>query len=453
MNNKLIFLLSVGITAICSSCVFDDLESPEPEEVYVKYYGSNGSQYLSDMVINDQANVVMLGGQELSQAGANWNCLLIEADNVGNEINTVDIDVARDILGIAQVTGDSSVYATEEVPESIKLIDGGYLIVGTFNQVIDGSPQESKIFWARLDQDFGIIIADTIGAGTDNVTGKDIMQTNDGNIVVVGMTDHPEENDLTVNPENQYFLIKKLLSNPDSTIWRKSYGYPSSNDEVFACYELGDGSIAVLGSTEQLGDGGARGKNVGVMVVNSLASSQTSDEIFGVEINGDNASDDIPYDAIAISGGFVVVGTSTLGEVIRPFVIGVRESGALIFNTPIDSRWGINAHGYGVVQSNSGDLVVTGKYPEFSVAVGEAGYQGLIPEKQDEVMFIRTSETGIPKADFENNFGLRSGDDIGEVVLKFPNGAIAIGATIDFGSNQNMIALMKVNDQGSLQRQ
>jgi hypothetical protein len=80
-------------------------------------------------------------------------------------------------------------------------------------------------------------------------------------------------------------------------------------------------------------------------------------------------------------------------------------------------------------------------------------YQGLSQDKRGEVLFMRTGQTGIEKDEYENNFGLISGNDVGEVVVTLPDGSIAIGATIDFGSNQTMMSYMKLNDRGSLQRQ
>ena len=137
--------------------------------------------------------------------------------------------------------------------------------------------------------------------------------------------------------------------------------------------------------------------------------------------------------------------------------MGTLETGALIFNHALgsvhllaDGITQINAQGKSVTQTKENDLAVIGAYPIFSVT---KTVKPQSHEKNGEVMYLRTGHTGFEKTEFEGNFGLESGDDVGEVSLTLPSGSTLIGATIDFGSNQKMIALMKLNDQGILQVQ
>ncbi len=429
--------ISIGII---SSCVFEDDNAPHPSEVFVKYYGSSGTQEIKDMIVNSAGNVVILGNQTLATTAANQNVLVIEVDTLGNEISSRSLSL------------DTS---TVELAESIKEISSGYLITGSFAELIGGQTQQFGIFWAHLDADLGLVKLDTILQGTDNVTGMDIMMTAaDQNVVIVGSTDRKEANDVTSNAGDQFFLIKRDFQ-ADTTIWRKSYGFSNSDEEAIAVFELPSTEIAIIGSaTNRLGEGGATGKNVVMMIFNDLATSQVTAPTFGVSIDADNSVDDQPNDVIRTSGGFVVVGTSTQGQNQRPFLMGILESGTLIFNQALESvhaNDNISAQGNSVTQTRENDLAVVGTYPSFSIT--DVTVKPEFRDKNGEVMYMRAGQTGLTKTEYEGNFGLVSGNDVGEVVLTLPDGSILIGATIDFGSNQTMIALMKLNDRGILQEQ
>ncbi len=440
----------LGFITILGSCVFEDEASPRPPETFVKYYGSTGNQHLKDMIVNSSENVVLLGDQ--AKAGQNQNTYIIETDSLGNEIQSIVFDVGEFILG------DSS-YVTEEVAESIKEIDDGYLVVGSFAELISGQTQQFAIYWVHFDDNLEVVKFDTVRAGpysstgatADNVYGSDITQTADGNIVIVGRTTLPEANDLTRNPGDQYFLIKEDYA-ADTTLFRKSYGYRNSDDNAIAVFELDDGNLALIGSTEQIGNGGGTGLNVGIMVLNPLATSQVTAKVFGVSIDGVNSSMDQPNDVIKVSGGFTVVGTSTLGQAQFPFLMGLYEnSGSLIFSRALESKWGIDAAGNSVTVTREGDLAVVGSYPNYIVLDDDIDVNA--QRKNQEVMFMRTGSSGFEKQEFEGNFGLVSGNDEGVVTCTLSSGSIMVGATIDFGSTQTMISLMKLNDRGVIQRQ
>lgn len=447
MNQPLrnILIVSSLLAILIQSCVEPNENDPVPQDVYVKYYGASGSQRMADMIVNQNQNVVMFGIQRLALEGANSNYYLVEADSVGNEIRSNVFDVAA--------LYPSPDFATEEVAHSIKEIANGYLIVGNYSQIVAGQLRPSQIFWAHLNQNLEIIYSDTIHAAkvTDNLIGRDIILTNDGNVVITGSTSLPEINDRTLTPLRQYFLIKKNLGQ-DTTYWRKSYGYSSSNDEAIALYELAGGNLAVIGNTSQIANGGLGGVNVGIMVLNSLATSQVSDEIYGITFqNGaitDTNPDDLAADVIRTPSGFLIVGTTTLAQAQRPFVMGILENGGIVFSRMLQSKHNIDVTGRGITQTLQNDLVVTGAYPRFLVNDPTLA----APDKNGEVLFMRTGQTGFEKNEYEGNFGLVSGNDIGVTARTLSNGSILIGGTIDFGSNLTLMALIKLNDRGTIQK-
>jgi hypothetical protein len=182
------------------------------------------------------------------------------------------------------------------------------------------------------------------------------------------------------------------------------------------------------------------------MVLNPLATSQKAAKEFGVPINGANNGDDIMKDAIRTSSGFVISGTSTIGSTVQAFVMGISTSGSLIFRRTLISTYLIGTTGESLVATRENDLFVVGSYPKFQISDPE------LQIKNDEIMVMRTNPTGIPRPGLEANFGIVSGDDIANVVLRTPTGSLIIGSTVDFGSGQRMLALQKMNDQAVLQR-
>ncbi len=447
------------ISGILSSCIFEEDGAPEPSEVYVKYFGSSGSQEITDMIVNSEGNVVILGDQTLVSTG-DRNVVIIEADSIGNQIRSRSLDVATTFT--AAYNPDST--QTSEFSKSIKEISSGYLITGTYAELEGGQTQQFNVFWAVVPKVFdgepappikidSIRAGDyePVGANANHVFANDIIESSDGNVIIVGKTDLKEENDETPNAGEQIFVIKRDF-NVDTTIWRRSYGFPNSDDEARAVFELNDGNIAVIGSSSNhLGADGVSGANVEIVIFNDLASSPVTAGTYGVSIGGDNSASDQPNDVIKVFGGFVIVGTSTAGLVQRPFLMGVLESADIVYGTALESVHGINAQGNSVTASRENDLIVIGTYPDFLVTTPE------VPEnardKNGEILFMRTGQSGVIREGFENNFGLVSGDDIGKIARTLTDGSIMVGATVDFGSNQTMIALMKMNDSGVLQRQ
>jgi hypothetical protein len=448
-NWILIGLLLVATVA----CIYDDENAPTPDEVFVKYYGVAGSQDVEDMLINRAGNVVILANQTRAAADANRNVWVFEVDSSGNQVSGQEA-----FIDVGSFFSDTIAFLTEDIGKSIKEIDNGYILTGYFSELIAGQTQQTAIFWAQLDQNLEIIKVDTIRAGNysstgataDNVFGNDIIQTSDGNVVIVGHTNRQEVNDQIRDPGDQYFLVKRDFL-ADTTVWRKTYGFRNSDEEAIAVFELDNGNIALVGHTDQIGNGGGEGRNISLKVFNDLATSQVTSRVFGTSINDVNTADDIPFDVIQVAGVFIIVGTATEGQISRPFLKGITETGSLVYSQILQSKYNINATGRSVTVTRENDLVVVGSYPSFSVATEEL--DPFAQNKNGEVMFMRTGQTGFEKEEFEGNFGLVSGNDIGKTALTLLNGSVIIGATIDFGSNQTMVSLIKLNDRGLKKRQ
>jgi hypothetical protein len=439
---KHIFFLSLLIAL--TACAVEDETSPAPSDVYVKFFGSTGSQRLEDMLINPDQNVVMVGQQTLAELGADANIYIVEADTNGNEIRSAVISLDE------YIHIDSANHSTEESNASIINTNDGYIIAGNFGELVDAQILATNMYWMHLNRNLEVLKWDTIQTPGYELLAADLVQTQDNNVVLLGSTTFQAVNDLTPNADFQYFLIKRDFV-ADTTIFRKTYGFSNSNEIASNLFELTNGDLTIIGQTDRQGSaGGEGGTNISIMILNSLATAQKSSKEYGLSINGTNTSDDTPFDAIYNSSGFVVVGTSTLGNSQQAFVMGISNSGALIFRNTLDSQWGINSTGSSVVQTRENDLFVVGSYPIFSVS--DETIDPNFRNKNGEMMVIRTNPFGYPKTGVESNFGLVSGDDEANKVVRLPSGSLIVGATIDFGSGQRMFALHKMNDRAILQR-
>lgn len=446
---KIAHLILVALIAGLSACAIEEENKPRPDEVFVKYFGASGTQEMVDMIIEpDSGNVVIIGKQTLAEVGADGNMIIIKADTNGNEYNQVVISLENELFS----EGDTNRYATEDNPASIIHAQGsGYLVAGTFKEIIDNQLGASYLYWIQLSDQLDIVKWDTIHSSNGVMEGGYIIQSQDNNVVILGSTTNQGLNDFTPNAGFQYYLVKRDF-NADTTIFEKTYGYANSDEKGTSLFQTSEGNLTILGQTDRIGSaGGARGVNVSVMILNPLATAQLSAKEYGLLTLSDNPeSDDIPVDAIRNSSGYVVVGTSSLGQNTQAFVMGISNSGGLIFRNTLDSQWDIPSTGSSVAQTVENDLFVVGGYPQFNIDDPLVDQNLWI--KNDEVMVMRTNPFGKPKSGVEANFGLVGGDDVANKVLRLASGSMLIGATIDFGSGQQMIALKKMNDQAILQR-
>ena len=55
---------------------------PRPVDTFIKYYGISGSNEVVDMIISNEDNLVILGNEESSAAGASKDIVILEIDTV-----------------------------------------------------------------------------------------------------------------------------------------------------------------------------------------------------------------------------------------------------------------------------------------------------------------------------------------------------------------------------------
>jgi len=440
MINRVINIFFIALSFLAFVACMDSDEDPKPYEVFVKYFGEDGEHHVTDMLVNSENQIIILGTQRLNIADAIQTFYLIKTDSAGNRMgDPVIIDPGIESILNANVSINSEV---------IRETSDGYLILGNARLLVGSNFGDNFIFWAQLNNNLELQSEnswDTISAlqhegefSTVSMIAQDMQITSDGNVVIAGSTYYPQPNDPFEGGQSQNFLTKKSISG-DSTFWRRSDGRPSFEDQIIRIHELGNGQIAAVGATNRTGSNGEGGFNVFYHVYNSQGLSQVGQTIrVGMTIGDNNAADDIPSNIIGFDTGVKVVGTSALGSVTRGFVMLFQGTG-VIQNLIEPSQTSQNVALNAITETKSGDLILSGT--NLNVQNGD-------------IYIVRGDQVGAVREEYDENImGIASGTDEAITSVTLPTGSILIASDVDFGSGQVMIGLMKMNDRVELQKQ
>lgn len=442
------------------ACQLDDKDSPEPQDTFVKYYGVDGTQEAVDFLYEEATqNIVILGSVDSSGGAAQRDVTLIRTDFAGNELNTANLDFS----------GEVGVLADDE-PASLKadpMRDGGFLIVGTTAREV-GSDPYTALFVATVNSDFSVdntmviesltITRNAVTGENDttahDVTGADVVRAADGSLLVTGSSTNPEDGDnVAANGDDTQIFVAKIVIEQDSVTWRRTRGFVGNDDAVYID-EFDPvsfpGNFVIVGTSEQLA---GEGSNVFLLPINSIASPSDG-EVIGFEVNGVRTFDDVSQGVFKRPDGYVVTGTSSDGTNSFPFfvnfnfasdeTVSVNRAKALTLqNNPMqDPGQNLRGTGFGIALGLNGNYVVVGNYLDFEDQSGTS--------KSDEILVSQIDQSGNEVSGMDRNYGLLSGNDIGEDVLILPNGDILILSTVDFGSGSTVIGLLRLNSNGEI---
>ena len=431
-------------------CVVEPDYGPRPIDTFIKYYGISGSNEVVDMIISNEGNLVILGNEESSAAGASKDIVILEIDTVGNLIKKRIFDIQTLFLGDSLYTFG----ITDDQAVRIKTVDGGYLLCANFTTKDDNvNGIGSKIFWCELDDNFNIIGKQVISDAGYYWEVGDIIKSRDGNIVIVGGTNKKEEGDNAIRPEKQRYLTKRSIEN-DTVFWSKTFGYDDVDDFAIGVFELSDGNLGVIGKTGKSGNQGEAGLNATFAIFTDIGSSSSIDNVYGFEFQGDaDFNDDVGDFIYTETEDVIIVGTSTSNNSVDPrsfpFLFRIRKAGTLVFKELLNSSaLNVNSGGMDVTIGAQNDLIITGVFYNYADSISKETYN-------DQVLFKRTNQFGEVRDEYlsyQNHFGLTTGNDIGKAILTLPDGSIAIAATIDFGNSRTLISYLKVNNKGILKK-
>lgn len=452
-------------------CTPTDDTSPSQEDFFVKFYGDSQVETGDDVLITDTGYLVFGSTNSPilnSNGGEDVDFFLVFADAEGNEINRLSFGTEFD-----------------EVPQRIKpTSDGGYIMVGTTTIFNAGDPstnvddsQHTNVIVYKLDAsgteqwsyNYGFEKTnpiETVDIEDSNEEGYDVVETADGDFVILGTTNNVNTSKDNPDPDADnadLYLFKISGTGADnSMIWERIHGFPA-NDQGRALLPTNTGGFAVMGNTDVDKDGAGGGTNIIFLTTNSEGLNEQF-KVFGS--GGDDDINDFASNMKRTSdGGFIIVGTAATAAGNRTILMKVTVNRTLTFfetleineeviTAGIASRTGnpINNEGNDVIELSTGGYLVVGKRTG-GFLEGDPSGEDIYLIKTDPFGKLTEGEGGeLKEGLFERKFG-GLGNDQANAILELPSGKLVIAGTNDFGgTNSTMMTLMKVNRRGELLR-
>lgn len=434
------FVLSVGF-----SCKVIDDESPDPSDIFVKYYGTSGSHAGVDLIYNETLEqYILLGYQdkaEVSGSDTRSDFYFVSTTKEGNQLNSATIDIDS-LLG-------------DDIPVRIKQIDENtYLFVGS--TTIGNS---TRIVWGRISHELQILDSvhhiyanpDVLDEGeASSLRAADIMTLSSDplSIVIFGTTDTPEDGDEQLDGEDRFYLTKRELET-GTNIWTKSIPN-DGNDIAKFLFETASGFL-LFGETETGGEAmevdgqSAGGKNVYILGATPLGGPDNPSDVYGFA----GSSDESTGSVLNIGGGYAIMGTTvaSTGD-SDPFLLFIDESGNLrssIYQSgAMVNDDNLDASGYALARTLDGGYLVLGSYVDYQEG------SDLSSRRLEEILVMKADPFGIHNPSYDDNYGLVSGNDRADAAITLPDGKVAVLCTFDFGSGVTLLGLMKINANGQL---
>ncbi len=442
-----IFILFAFIFCACDP---EDQDSPEPEDLFVKFYGGVGDVQSGVKIKEVDEGFVIFGQtdsrvikESTEENDEDVDFLLLKTDNAGNEI--------------WHRTYDSQEGDLNDIALNFKQTnDNGFIMVGTSIEQGQGSNTSSRtntsVFVIKVNSagesewSYTGVFSDIDGVGLDN-EAADIVVNDDGTYTVVGSTSNIDQNKPGVSTPGlldfRDVLLFKLSEN-GGLIWRRVFGFNGLDIGVNA-FGLDNGGVAIIGRTDKQTSDGEGGVNVLFATTNTEGFSNQ------LTVYGFDQRDEYPASVVStLNQTFTIVGTSvpqgdqsiqiaSQNFIDNPnvFTMSISSSGNLLFNTRIDT---IQALARGITRIEGGDIIITGALNE-----AESDEDGV--NKNGEVIVLKVDQLGgSPNL---TTFG-GTGDDFGNDIIQSSDGKLVITGQTDFQGGASMLTLMKTNIRGQL---
>ncbi|MFN8211296.1 MAG: hypothetical protein U0T33_10095 [Bacteroidales bacterium] len=301
---KRINLAAVLILLVLASC---QKNTEVPYEL--KFYGDTREDIgysvaiaTDGYIIAGQMEVMSRQNGYIDESKSNKELCVLKTDWGGNLI-------WQAVAGDAGADMGSKVY---------QLSDGSMICVGTYTDTVSNTSRDWKkqIFIVKITKDGSVLWKKTYG-GADNQTGKDIVEST-GGFLVLGTTDafSGPVTDSTGNPKGKTDLyILKLNSNGDSL---DSYqrGYPVNETPAGIKKDI-DGRFIVIGTTEMsLKNSGMAGNNIFAIKLNS-AGDVIDSRIIGTTEEEYASAFEVMTDGYLVAGTVGSAVASQQGYVVK----------------------------------------------------------------------------------------------------------------------------------------
>lgn len=450
------------LSLLVVGCQIEDDNAPKPDEAFIKYYGELTSYEASDIEIVYDATgeiaegLIVFGTKTTGQGDKDY--FVLRTDLEGNLLDSTSYGFVNQ-TGI-DFTGDGNPddFRGDEIAGQIEPIPGvGFFTIGTSSiteNTLDISDFRILTF-GILDEELNLA-QDTLlalASQEDNVEldleGNDVILLADGSVLLVGAKEFDRGGGVT-DFDNFFF---KFNFN-DGVVFNQTQGVAGEdeNDVIVRAFEKASGNIVMLGHSNtpsQRGENnGDNGTNAYYLEVDPNGTP-VNFGAYGLDISSNNVVyNEVVSDAIRTSFGYAVVGTSnTSNNEQYAFVMNFSNNGVFLSANSHDSSTYntdnniLQTVGNGIVQAVDNSLVILGQYPNFS---------STNLSRSGEGMYAKFDQAANPVAGAESFFGLSDGSDEIVDAVTLPDGKIAAVANVDFGGGVQLISIIKLNNDGSL---
>ncbi|WP_462249975.1 NHL repeat-containing protein [Ekhidna sp.] len=457
-------LLIFAATFLVVSCQIEDDNAPAPEETFIKYFGELTSYEASDIEIIFEGETpigLAIFGTKVNDLG-DKDFYVLRTDLDGNLIDSTSVGFVNQTLRDFTGDGNPDSFRGEETSAQIQPIPGGgFIIIGTsgITETVLGISDFQLLSLGFLADDLSII-GDSLlvlSSEVDNVdldlVGNDVLILSDGAILMAGAREVDRGGGIT-DFDNYY--IKFNLNN-DEVLFENTQGVAGEDDVLVRAFEKDNGNIVLIGYSNSPSLLGENNNNNGSNVY-FLEVSSTGTPINFASYGFENTDNNVVYNeqvnnAISTASGYTIVGTSVTSEDESfSFVMNLSNDGVFlsgtnhnnsIYNTTNNNGEVsvVQTQGFGVTQALGNDIVLLGQY-ESLIAEGQSrGVEG---------MFVRFDQAAQPIEGAESFFGLADGNDRIVDAVTLPDGKIVAVANVDFGGGVQLISVIKMNPDGSL---
>jgi len=317
---------------------------------------------------------------------------------------------AHDTLWTANYGG----FYNETGQSMLRLSNGDMIIVGSTYSYGAG---DYDIYLIRTDSTGIAIWEETYGgAGID--IGSDIMQSSDGNIIIVGST-------TSVGNGNKDMYVLKVDTD-GSLIWSKTFG-GAGIDEAHAVGETSDNGLVICGTTTSYGAGGSD--------FYLVRTDAAGDSLWTATYGGAAGESGQDID-IASDGGFIMVGhTGTYGTGYSSIYLVRTDSAG---DTLWTSTYGNDRAdlGYAVAVTNDNGCILAG-----ATAPDGANYYDAYVAKTDSLGVVQ----------WDSTYGAAYEDRAYTVKPTSDGGYIVGGTTESSAGNDIDMYVIKLDPAGSVE--
>ncbi len=290
-----------------------------------------------DKVIGEGDSVGLKAGTSLC-AAADGNYLVAGSSRSRVDYTcdawVIKLDASGNQLWLKALEGLGSAGAHEIIQSS----DGGLLLTGS---TCSSGGADDQLWVAKLDASGNQLWSRAFG-GTGDETGEDIIQSGDGNYVIVGST--------TSFGAGSYDVWVLKVDANGNELWSRSFG-GVGNDSAWSLVEDSNGHYLAAGQTKPYGSGAW---DAWVVKLDRDGNELWS-QAFGGSLN-ESFTDIIP----ASAGGYLLAGTRELNSMDNDlWVVKLDGSGAMQWERAIGG-WKGEA-GASIIETADGYLAVAGR--------------------------------------------------------------------------------------------